>query len=422
MFPTMRKSVWPPPKDRWPTGFTAHRDGWVKWYAGATRAVCGKSVPLNEVSNRWAERKREIDAVIANQNALSNPSLITYRLALSEFLAVQKARIGAKKNSIEERTYHNYVTILNDFGNFVFEGVKIGDTVLAEIGPRHFSAYYKKFANWKASGFDSVVCRVGTFFRWAIEMEYIEKYRPGPDFVRPAKQELRDQRIALSQSYAPQELAKLYVQGNTTMKCWIALGICAAFNNSDISHLPRLVIDRVAGTIDFRRRKVGKVRRVVPLPDDVWDLLDSYERPDPADASWRDLFFITEKGNPYSRTKSRLGGWNPTCSISSLFARHLVSCQLKTPGRNFRGIRTTFYNRAPRGEWEIERKIIMGRAQGDIDLDSYLEDVGLDRLRHVVNHVWNQVKVEIEKLNTARQDAKGQLTSAVDACAPVASA
>src|SRR5581483_11109203 len=133
------------------------------------------TTPPEKIDDRWAARTKEVDAA-----AVAGPPA-NYRDVLGEYLAIQKARIGAAKRPIADRTYHNYALILNAFGNFVVDGQKIADTPLADIGPRHFTAYAATFATWKASGFDSVVSRVSSLFRWAVEMEYIDRFRPGPE-------------------------------------------------------------------------------------------------------------------------------------------------------------------------------------------------------------------------------------------------
>jgi integrase len=387
--------------------FTIHRDGYQRWHRGAVRAVCGKRTPPAEVEAAWDAKRKLIGAAIDDVPPPIEPDTLTYREALSEFLTAKHARIGSARKPLAERTYHNYVAALNDFGNFRFDGRKIADTAIADIGPRHFSGYAHALPKTlKPASFDTIVTLVSAIFHWAVGMEYIDRFRPGPDFVRPAKQELRDARIALHKSFTPAQVAKLYDAANRTMRCMIALGVCAAFNNSDIAHVTRTVLDLKGGVIDFRRRKTGKVRRVIPLPADVLDLLKSYVRPEPADPAWSDLFFVTEYGNPYARTKSRKGGYMPSNTVSRLFAELMDVAGLPdVKGQNFSGLRTTFRNLAPRGGYDLELKIILGHARGTIDLDHYLEDVGVDRLRHVVNHVWGLVKAEIDKLaSTAHQE------------------
>ncbi len=350
--------------------------------------MAARTVPLDKLEQVCRERLDEIDRQIEEDSEAEVIGPLSYRDALGEYLAVQKARIGAARNRIEQRTFDNLKYELNKFGNFRIDGAPIAARMIDQIGPREFSAYAREFDSWKGSGFDSVVSRVLAFFRWAQGMEYVEKFNPGPQFQRPDKKQLRGERIEKQFSFTIPEIAALYHAANDTMQCWIALGVCAAFTNTDVSHLPKDII--AGGVIDFRRRKEGRVRRVIPLPADVVELIAGYRRPETS----LPYFFVTTGGNCYSRT----GAGGPSCSISTLFARLIDESGVeKIKGRGFKGLRTSFFNLAPRSGYDTERKIIMGRAQGTIDYDSYLEDIGLDRLRHVVNHVWSQVKSEINK-------------------------
>lgn len=377
--------------------FSITRDGYTVWYKGRPRFIA-KSVAPEKVEDEWSTKRKAIDTGV-----VSVPGIKTYREVLSEFLAAQKSRVGASKHKLSERSYHNYVVGLNEFGNFVHDRRKIADMDIRSIGPAHFTAYAAKFHKWQPSAFDSVVSRTCSLFRWAVEMEYIDRFKTGPVFRRPDKQEVRDARIEKDFSLTPAAIAKAYDAASHTLRCWIALGICAAFVNADVSNVTRQVMDLDTGIIDFRRRKTGKVRRVIPLPADVVELLKLYHRPEPASPAFAEFFFLSDNGRPYSVTKNANG--KPSCSISRMMARLLTDAGVKRHGVNFKSFRTSFFNLAPRGEWEMERKIVMGRAQGTVDLDHYLEDVGLDRLRHVVNHVWAQVKTELAKLNTERLNA-----------------
>lgn len=383
---------WAPKNERkWPAGCSPYKWGWTRWYRGNGRHVCGKTVPLDQIESCWNAVKAHWDAVLdAKPEPGPLPNERTYRDTLSEFMAIKRASIDAARKSITRRTFQNYEQALNDFGNFVSRDGKIADLPIAKIGPEHFTAYAGKFSAWKSSGWDSVVSRVGALFRWAVEMDYIERYRPGPQFRRPDKKEIRSERIELQKVWTLQQIAKAWASANLTMRCFIALGICAGFNNSDIAHFNRTVYDAAMGIIDFRRRKSGKIRRVIPLPPDVMALLASYSRPEPSQPRWSDLFFISVEGNPYAG-----GDEKPSNSISALTRKLLDSCGIK--GKSFSGLRTTHFNLAPKGKWETERSIVMGHAKGTIALDHYLEEVGVDELRHYVAHVWGPVKAEIEK-------------------------
>jgi integrase len=401
--PNTSPPQWPPDRSLWPTGFTATRDGWNVWYRGRSRFACARSVPTAEVAERWKVKRAQIDA--ATPLAVNVTPLLTYRVVLSRFLADCDARVQTRKpRPMEQRTLDNYARDLNAFGAFRFHGQAVADMAIDEIDPDVFSAYARQFGTWKASGFDSIVSRIGALFRWAVEMEYIDRYRPGPKLRRPGKQALRDERIELVKMFSEAEFAKLYRAANQTMRCWLGLGLCAGFINTDIAHLPRACVDLNAGLIDFRRRKTGKIRRVCPLPVAVVADLKAYRRPDAASPEYADRFFLTERGKPYDACPS---------TITRLFTRLCEDAGVSVgAGRNFTGLRTTFYNFVPPNEFEIERKIIMGRARGTIDLDHYLEDVGLERLHKLVDSVWSRVSTS---LAGATPDPSSSVAAGADA-------
>lgn len=393
---------WPPPKAERPKGFTPGSHGWVKWYKGKTRTVCPKDTPTSEIVDRWADVKHRIDNEQAG-GKLNIRGVRSYRVVLSEFLAACETRVNATNNRVRpmsRRTLHNYDVLLNDFGKFVGGGTSIDLCNRPEV----FADYAKRFAHYSAAGFDSVVSRIGALFNWAEDMEYIDRWRPGPQFKRPAKGAIRDERIDLSKTFSPDEFAKLYVAANKTERCLLGLGLFAGMNNSEVSHLARSCVDLDAGLVDFRRRKHGKARRVCPLPHFVVADLRAYNRPEPAHANDADLFFLTEYGNPYSSTRKRDG--KPSDSLSRIFRELMIAAKVKHKrGRNFSGLRTTHYNTARQmpaaGDFDIERKIIYGRAHGTIDLDSYLEIQGVERLWVVTNHI-------VSVFSTALADATRQ--------------
>lgn len=360
-------------------GFTWNErgQGWYRSHKGRSVYCGGRSASRGQVEKTFARKRDAID----NEQPLGADRIRSYREVLSEFLAEQQGRVDAPTNGIKSRTLHNYVTQLNDFGAFVG-----GSTPIGEIGPEQFSKYAAKFAKYKPAGFDSIITRVSALFNWAVEMEYIDRYRPGPKFKRPDKQQIRDHRIDRTRAFTAAEVHKLYKAAPLVWKCFIGLGVCAAFNNSDIANVTRTAIDLDLKLVDFRRRKKGKIRRVCPLPDGVVANLKAYQRPEPIDPAYADHFFLTRNGHPYSRSRKADG--KPTDAISRLFPRLIEFAKVNAiEGRNFAGLRTTFANLAPPG-YRDEIEIIMGHAHGSVLLDNYLEGVGLERLKFVVDHVW----------------------------------
>jgi hypothetical protein len=187
------RQFWPPSRDDWFPGFSAHRDGWVRSYLGQTLFCGGRTATRDEVEATYQEKKKAVDegaALLRRER--------TYRQVLGEFLTVCEARVRTgKPRRMRPRTLHNYDVLLNQFGEHVG-----GSTAFSQTNnPAVFSDFARRFGDWKSSGFDSVVTRIGALYNWAVEMEYIDRYRPGPQFQRPDKQELRDERLDLSKSF-----------------------------------------------------------------------------------------------------------------------------------------------------------------------------------------------------------------------------
>lgn len=363
--------------------FTKGQKGFYRWYKGKTRWVCGLDATLEEVEDLW---KKKRDAINADTPLMIQPTIgsKTLREAISDFLtAAEHRQKTGKPTPLSARMLHNYAVDLNHFGAFT-----CGDTPIGEIGPDQFTAYAQSISNRAASGYDSTVAHICTLFRYCVSNESLERVRFGTQFKRRHKGEVRDQRIAKPISFTPEEVAKLIDNAGGAMKPMIMLGICGALNNSEAAWLDRACVDLKEGVIDFRRRKTGRVRRVIPLPLEVVSELQKYARPNPADEAYSSLFFLTDAGLPYVRMTDAA----QANTISVLFARLANDCEIKKPedGRGFKGLRTTFTNLAP-PNYREEIELITGHARGTILLDHYLENVGLDRLKHVVDFVWGQV-------------------------------
>lgn len=364
-------------------GFTwATHGGWVKKYRGRTVYCGGVDATADELVRTFAAKCDAIDGELC----VGNPG--SYREVLSEFLtAMQRRHETGKPRPLSARTLHNYTVVLNDFGKFVGGGKPIDAVNRPEI----FARYAAGFSEWKNSGYDSVVSRVSALFRWAERMEYIDRFRPGPEFQRPAKAAIRDDRLLLSKSFTGEEFAKLYAAASIVMRCWLGLGLWCAMNNAEVAHLTLDVLDLDNAVIDFTRRKQGRIRRICPMPDLLVQDLRAYRRYEPAHADDAALVFITRSGNGYAGTRRRDG--KPSDMISRMFRELMAGAGVELRhGRNFSGLRTTHFNlgAGAGADYDVERKIIFGRAQGSIDLDHYLEGVLHDRLRHVCSHVYAQ--------------------------------
>lgn len=408
--------------------FTAHRDGYMIWYEGSARFVCGKRTPPELVEDRWEQKKRRIDAdrqqavQDAARDVLARDSLTLIQLA-SLFYAFNDTRVTTgKPKRMSRETAFDYQRTINEMGAVIGP-----DKSVSELGPDDFTKYALSIADGAATSFARKVAYVQAFIRWAMQCGHFGRSKLlaalplgvldplrallGPMLVKPPQEDIRDERLEEEKSYEPFELRWLWDAAAATERIWIGLGLTGAFDNADVAHLPRPCVDFKGQSIDFRRRKRGKVRRFIPLHPGLLAAMIEYRRPDPVAADDDgERFFLTPTGLPLQRLGS--GGhidyvalrWNRLLVKSGLRAAPIVTKATDSPdgkkhirmpedhvpdGRGFRSLRTTFPNLAPPGFRE-EVEIIMGHAQGGVLLDHYLEKVGTARLKRLVTHVWHR--------------------------------
>lgn len=400
---------WPPPKHRRPRNFefSAHRDGWAKWYKGQTRIITIKSIDRGAVRDAWDERRKRIDEQLARLNV---GGVQTIRSAASLYYEWLDRRVATGlPDPMAPATAADYKRQINSFGRAIGP-----ETRLRDIGPQQFKTFADTLAGSTPTTFARLVAYVQAFFQWCKDEGHVSDVpQYGRYFVKPKQQEHRDVRIGQAKSYTTAQLRLLWFHADFEEKVWMAWGLCGALDNSDIAHLTTDVLDRSAGTIDYRRRKRGKVRRVIPLPPIAWELLDLYRRPEPKSPDWSDRVFLTPTGLPLQRlVPSPRGIENPIDYVAMCWTRLMIRAGLKQPiprlhrmvkpprerrikargspaGQGFRALRTTFANLAPAG-YRDEIEVILGHAHGTVLLDSYLEEHGVERLRECVNHVWHR--------------------------------
>lgn len=157
---------------------------------------------------------------------------------------------------------------------------------------------------------------------------------------------------------------------------------------TDLSHLPIEVIHK--GVIDFRRRKTGKMRRIIPLPPEVAAMLSAYKRPRPLDAAFDGFVFLNRKGRPFGMPPRRN-------EISYDFRLLQEEAGVYRLGRNFTGLRTTSFNAMLKAS-TMDRALIMGRRPPDmsaIDWENYLEHPSLDSVRVLTRSMWRSFKSQL---------------------------
>lgn len=366
-----------PPKDKrkWPEGFSVHRDGWARSYRGRTIVISGKTLDKHAVAERFAIKRREID--IGLPGFIPTGKAVTLREALSAYFTHLDRRVIAGKITARQR--ENLVYEANRFCRFV-DGGKLART----IGPQHFSHYYAEHLRGKSPHtVNATVSRVSQFFAWMERNEVIDRIRFGDDWARSKTDEVRDRRLSHSKMFSVDEIGALWKVSPPMWRVWIAFGVVCAFTNSDLAHLTHDIMDR--DVIDYRRRKVGKELRLIVLPPAMRELLATYRRPAPADDRHRDFVFLMDTGTPYDQPPRRQASCNE-------FRELMEAAGVYRKGRNFTGLRTTYFNStldAP----TTARNLIMGRKPetvSRIDWLHYTEHVDTAPIGELTQKLWDR--------------------------------
>lgn len=389
---TMPVDEWERYRKRLPKNFqlTADARGYCVWVNGRTRRVCGR-LPKEEALKIFHRRHGEWSSDRQPEPEASDD--LTVKQLAELFMERQEKRVRLGK--LARRTYDDYRRVIEAFLKSVGPGRAVG-----ELRPGDFGRYAETVKGSSPYTLSQHVAYIKAVFRWAYAADQIATpVRFGPDFVKPSASELRARREKVEKRLSPKEVRTLFKAAGPVQRAWIALGINGGFDNADVANLSREVIDWKEATLDFRRRKVGHERRIIPLRPETVKLLKAYKRPEPIDQADADVFFITRHGRRYCREKEhqtdagRLEKATPINGVSSEFAKFMKRAGVVTDGRGYRSLRTTFRTLADAVLDERASHTIMGHRGGITAHVSaqYVEVVDRKRLQAVVDHVWSKI-------------------------------
>lgn len=452
MFPYEKRYPWMPATisrqlEKKLAPFSPHAHGWIIYYRGASRQVCGKKTPMEEVPAKWEEKKAAIDVALDKPVlALPTPSTITCLQAAQAFYKYLTHRVETgQPEPLQPITAADYKRTVNNFlattpTDGKHAGIPFLDRTVAGLGPEDFQTFAKAFAGGSPFTLSRVVAYIHAFFNFCKEEDLVDGVpQYGRYFVRPAQQQRRDRRMQQKKSYRPHELQALMMHASIEERAWFGLGLSGAMDNADIGYLTFGELDRANGVIDYRRRKVGKVLRLIPVHPVAWAWLDEYltKRATPVAPEFTDRVFLTPTGLPLQRMRPGASGvdhaidyvatcWgnllqraglrpaSKTISVCAICGKpretkregrlhRCVHCKVLgarrkrqviwgggSDQRGFRSLRTSFSNLAPPG-FRDEVEMIMGHATGTVLLENYLEEVGTERLFELVNRIWQPV-------------------------------
>lgn len=359
----------------------------------------------------WADPQAALDryhAVAADLHAGREPDIrtlfasdFTVKRLGNEFLAYQLERV--RSGQIGGRWFEDCRRVVVHFSK------QVGRTRAAsEIAARDFQTYRtllvkQGLTERKGLGVHALtraLVVISAMFTWAVQSGLLDQLpRWGKALQKPSAVEKRKSRqqheIANGKRlFTPVEVKRLIDETDSPMlRAAILLGVNGGFGNADCASLPRTTVDFNQGVIDFDRPKTA-VRRTVPLwPETIaaLQMVLNEPRPKPIDEEAAHLVFLTETGRPLVRNRMKVNDDGTTKvtyadRLRACFDSLLIALELKRPGIGFYTLRHSFRTMADpvRDQHAIHR--IMGHAIPGM-AGIYVEEISIDRLRVVTDHV-----------------------------------
>jgi integrase len=237
-------------------------------------------------------------------------------------------------------------------------------------------------------------------FKWAVDTGLVERApRWGRAFIKPSAADVRRSRAAGEREngkrmFTAAKVRSLIESAEPAIKAAILLGINGGFGNTDCAALSRAAVNLKGCVIDFERPKTG-VRRIVPLwPETVAGLkvVLATESPLPTPGAETRVVFHSESGLPLVRQIVKRGKNDEIEKVTYIdrlgdwFDDLLVEKKLKRRRVGFYTLRHTFRTWADETNDQHAIHLVMGHAIPGMS-GIYIEEIGMKRLRRVVNHV-----------------------------------
>ena len=318
----------------------------------------------------------------------------------NQYLTYQLHKADA--GEISTRWFENCRIGVEDFARFMGPG-----QALSNLRADDFSKYRQQLQQHglggkKGLGVHALIRAITVIrgmLKYTYETDLIDKpIKCGKGFERPSAALKRKSRKAAERVHGKRlfEAAEIQAMLRVTevpLRAMILLGINGGFGNTDCARIPIASVRWEQAVIEFDRQKTG-VERIVPLWPETIDALHKAlgNKPKPINEEDDRLLFLTAFGRPWVREtilrtpENKIEKVIPMDSINQEFDKLLRKLGFKRKGLGFYSLRHTFRTWADevRDQHAIHR--IMGHAIPGMS-GIYVEEISLDRLRAVVNHV-----------------------------------
>ena len=380
-----------PPKPYLDFPLTAHPSGkWCKSIRGKLHYFGNWGRRVNRKLERtlgdgWQEAlneyKQQAEALHSGRTPRLNSDELTIADLCNRYLTVKLQLLDTSE--ISARTFYGYKGTTDRLVAFFGKGRLVDDLAVTDFG--QLGSEIAKTCGPVRLG--NEIQGVRSVFKFGFDEGLIEKpIRYGQSFKKPSKKVLRRNRSANgSRMFEADELRKIVDSASQPLRAMILLGVNCGFGQSDISSLPKSVIDHEGGWIDFPRPKTGIERRCPLWPETVSALRDSLQRrPKAKDDLDDDLCFVTKYGHRWVKTNK---SGTPDDAVGKGFAKLLKELKLKRPGVSFYALRHTFQTIGEESG-ETATRHIMGHADHSMS-GVYRERISDNRLQAVTEHVRN---------------------------------
>lgn len=380
---------------------TAHNNGqWCKKIRGKVYFFGVWATP-DAALDEYLRVAADLHAGRQPRTETISPDQVTVKELCNHYLTHQLRKV--ETGEVNPRSFEDYRRTTESFAKSVGLGRPASD-----LSPTDFELYRQKIARRGLTGsgrglgvhaLTRAITIVRSIFHYAYEINLIDKpVKYGQAFERPSAALKRKSRHASELAngkrlFTAPEIQALLRVAETPVRAMILLGINGGFGNTDCAHLPLIAIDFEDSVVEFDRPKTG-IERVVPLWPETVEALGRAvaKRPKPVDSQTAGLVFLTESGYPYVR--DRIHNTNATDiervvtidGINQKFSNLLRSLGLKRKGISFYTLRHTFRTWADEVKDQHAIHRIMGHVIPGMS-GIYVEEISLDRLRAVTEHV-----------------------------------
>lgn len=276
--------------------------------------------------------------------------------------------------------------------------------VVSDLGPDDFGQLRKRLTKTLGPvALGNEISRIRAIFKWAADEGKIDRVpRYGQSFSKPSAPDLRRVRAAKQvehgkRMFSAAELRKIIDAAPQPLRAMILLACNGGFGQTDCSEVPQSALDLEGGWLEFPRPKTGVHRRIPLWPETIAALREAIAaRPRHTRREDAGLCFLTKFGQRFVKIRTKIGlddpenykGGTPADALGQEFSKLLVSLKLKRPGLSFYGIRHGFETISSGSLDQVAVNSIMGHCDNSM-AGCYREVIGDDRLRRVVDHVYN---------------------------------